>query len=89
MKKNNTIVISPNVSVALPSDTNDIATARSQCNTEICDASWRMIYAKDDADFDAQWDEMTKKLDSFGFQDLYKFDCEKWQPQIDAKNAVK
>ncbi len=88
MKKNGKIVISPNVSVALPSDTPDIATARSQCNTEICDASWRMIYAKDDADFDAQWDQMTKNLDSFGFQDLYKFDVDKAQIEVDAKKAA-
>ncbi|MCR5767895.1 MAG: hypothetical protein K6G45_05330 [Lachnospiraceae bacterium] len=88
MKKNNKIVISPNVSVALPSDTADIGTKRSQCNTELIDASWRMIYATDDADFDKQWNELTKKLDSFGFQDLYKFDVEKAQIEVDAKKTA-
>ena len=89
MKKNNKLVISPNVTVPLGSDTNEIGTIRSQCNTTLCDYTWRMIFAKNDAEFDSMWDEMTSTLDGMGYQDLYKFDCEKWQPQIDAKNATK
>ena len=89
MQKNNKLVISPNVTVPLGSDTNEIGTIRSQCNTTLCDYSWRMIFATSDAEFDAMWDEMTATLDGEGYQDLYKFDCEKWQPQVDAKNALK
>ena len=47
-----------------------------------------MIYASDDAAFDALWDEMSNYLDGFGFQDLVKFDTEKHQIELDAKNAV-
>lgn len=88
MKKNNKLVISPNVSVALPSDSADISVIRNQCNETICDYSWRMIYASDDANFDALWDEMSKTLDGYGFQDLVKFDTDKYQIELDAKNAV-
>ena len=76
------------VPVALASDTADISVIRNQCNETLCDYSWKMIFAESDADFDAMWKEMTDTLDGNGFQDLYKFDCEKWQPQIDAKNAL-
>ncbi len=89
MQKNGKLVISPNVSVALPSDTADISVIRNQCNEEICDASWRMIYAKDDAEFDAMWDEMTANLNGFGFEDLMKFDTEKHTIELNAKKAVK
>lgn len=88
MKKNNKLVISPNVSVSLPVDTADISVIRNQCNETICDYSWRMIYASDDANFDALWDEMSKTLDGYGFQDLVKFDTDKYQIELDAKNAV-
>ena len=88
MKKNNKLVISPNVSVSLPTDTADISVIRNQCNETICDYSWRMIYASDDANFDALWDEMSKTLDGYGFQDLVKFDTDKYQIELDAKNAV-
>ena len=89
MKKNNKIVISPNVSVSLPSDTADIDVKRNQCKVEIKDASWRMIFAADDATFDAMWDEMVKNLNAFGFEDLYKFDVERAKIEKEAKDAVK
>ena len=89
MKNNNKLVISPNVAVTLVSDTADISVIRNQCEETIEQYSWQMIFVNDDADFDAKWQEMTDTLDGMGFQDLYKFDCEKWQPQIDAKNALK
>ena len=88
MKANNKLVISPNVSVSLPTDSADISVIRNQCNETVCDYSWRMIYASDDAAFDALWDEMSNYLDGFGFQDLVKFDKEKHQIELDAKNAV-
>ena len=88
MKANNKLVISPNVSVSLPTDSADISVIRNQCNETVCDYSWRMIYASDDAAFDALWDEMSNCLDGFGFQDLVKFDKEKHQIELDAKNAV-
>lgn len=89
MKNNGKLVISPNVTVPLSSDTADISVIRNQCNETLCDYSWQMIFVDDDATFDAMWDEMTETMDGQGFQDLYTFDCAKWQPQIDAKNALK
>lgn len=88
MKNNNVLVVSPSVSVSLESDTSEISVIRNQCNTELCDASWRMIFAKDDADFDAQWDEMVTKMKGMNFDDLYKFDCAKHQVEVDAKIAA-
>jgi len=89
MKKNNVLLASPNVSVSLASDTNDIGIIRSQCNNELCAASWKMIFAKDDAEFDKMWEELCTKLDGFGFQDLYKFDVEKHTVEVNAKKAAK
>ena len=89
MKKNNKIVISPNVSVSLPSDTADIEVKRGQCKQEIKDASWRMIFASDDASFDAMWDEMVNNLNAFGFKELYDFDVKRAQIEKAAKDAVK
>ncbi len=88
MKKNNVLLVSPNVSVALPSDTNDIAVIRSQCGDILNDYSWRMIFAKNQAEFDSMWDEMSTQMDGMGFQDLVKFDRDKYQIELDAKNAA-
>ena len=88
MKKNNVLLVSPNVSVALSPDTNDIAVIRSQCSVTFNDYSWKMIFAKDQSEFDSLWDEMCKQMDGLGFQDLAKFDRDKYQVELDAKNAV-
>lgn len=85
MAKNNKLVVSPSVSVSLPSDTPDISVIRNQVNQAVCDASWRMIFAKNDAEFDKMWDELAAEVKGFGFDDLYKFDTEKHQIEVDAK----
>lgn len=89
MKQNNMLVISPNVSVALPTDTTDIEVIRNECKGIVKEYSWQMIYAKDDAAFDALWDKMTEQLNGNGFQDLMKFDTDKYTIELNAKKAVK
>ena len=89
MTKNGKIVVSPSVSVALPSDSADISVIRNSVNKSVCDASWRMIFAKSDAEFDKMWDEMTTEVKGFGFDDLYKFDVEKHTIEVNAKLAAK
>ncbi len=89
MIKNDKIVISPNISVPLASDDADIQVVRNQCNQCVIDASWQMIYAENDAEFDALWDEMTSDLDGLGFQDLMAWDKEVYTVELEAKNAAK
>ena len=89
MTKNKKIVVSPSVAVALPSDSADISVIRNSVNKSVCDASWRMIFAKDDAEFDKMWAEMVTEVKGFGFDDLYKFDTEKHQIEVNAKLAAK
>ena len=89
MKQNNKLVISPNVAVSLVSDTPDMELARTECNKALNDNSWKMIFAKDDAAFDAMWDDMVNTMNGVGYEELYAFDCEKYQVEVDAKNAYK
>ncbi len=89
MTKNGKIVVSPSVSVALPSDSADISVIRNSVNKSVCDASWRMIFAKNDAEFDKMWEDMTAEVKGFGFDELYKFDVEKHTIEVNAKLAAK
>lgn len=78
----------PSVNFALAIDTTDIGLIRSQCKIIVCDTSWKAIYAANDAEFDKLWDDMCTQLDGFGWQDLVKFDTEKYQPVIDARKSA-
>ncbi len=88
MKANNKLVVSPNVSVTLPSDPNDIAVARNSCEEILEEYSWKMIFCGSDAKFDSLWDEMAGQMEGNGFGTVVAFDTEKWQIELDAKNAA-
>lgn len=75
----------PNVNVVLESDTTDIALIRSQCGKEITNASWKMIFAKDRAEFDTFWAQLKENLTGIGWDDLLAFDMEKYQKVIDVR----
>jgi len=89
MKKNNVLLISPNVSVALPTDNNDISDIRNRCKGVVKEFSWKMIYAKDEAEFNSLWDEMTKMVNDMGFESLMEYDIETYTIELKAKQAVK
>jgi len=88
MKKNNVLLISPNVSITLPSDTPDISVIRNQCMEVLNAYSWRMIFAKNDAEFNAMWDQMVKEMDGLGFRKLVEFDTEVYTIELEAKKAA-
>ena len=77
-----------NVNIPLGSDSTDIALVRSQCKSVVCDASWRMVFAADEAQFDQMWEDMCTQLEGFGWNDLVAFDTEKYQAVIDARKAA-
>ena len=88
MKKNGKLLASPSVGFSAPEDDLDIQNIRSDVNTELCNYTWRMIFAKDDAEFEALWDEMVGKVEGFGYNELYEYDCEVYQAELDAKLAA-
>lgn len=83
--KNNRISVVPFVNVNLAPDPTDIALIRSNCGTIVKDASWKMIFAKDQAEFDAFWEGMKEELDGFDWSSLVEFDMEKLQVLVDER----
>ena len=75
----------PNVNIPLASDDTDTALIRSQCKSVVCDASWRMVFATSDEEFEKMWDDMCVQLEGFGWNDLVAFDTNKYQAVIDAR----
>jgi multiple sugar transport system substrate-binding protein/putative aldouronate transport system substrate-binding protein len=88
MKKNGQLLASPSVDFTPKADDNDIAALRVDVNTQLCSYTWNLIFCETDDEFEALWDEMTEQLDGFGYEQLYAFDCENYQTEVDAKIAV-
>lgn len=85
LSKNGLMTFVASVNVALEIDTTDISLIRNQCGDLIKDSSWKMVYAKNDAEFDQLWDDMCTQLEGFGWSDLVAFDTNKYQPVIAAR----
>lgn len=77
-----------NINIPLETDSTDIALIRSQCGTMIKDTSWKMVFAADEAEFNALWDEMCTQLDGLGWSTLTEYDTQKYQAIIDARIAA-
>lgn len=48
-----------------------------------------MVFAADQAESDALWENLKETLTGIGWDDLVKFDMEKYQKVIDARKAAK
>jgi multiple sugar transport system substrate-binding protein/putative aldouronate transport system substrate-binding protein len=78
----------PGTSYISPADSSDIATERSQCGTAIVAASWKMIFAKDEDEFNSLWDTLKKTLDGDGYQDVLAVDKANADDYVAAIKAV-
>ena len=83
--KNNIVSVVPFVNVNLTPDSTDIALIRSNCGTLVKDASWKMVFAKDQAEFDSIWENLKEELDGFDWSTLVEFDMEKLQVLVDER----
>ena len=83
--KNNKVAVVPFVNVNLAPDPTDIALIRSNCGTLVKDASWKMVFAKDQAEFDAIWNTLKEDLEGFDWQQLVEFDRDKYQVLVDER----
>jgi multiple sugar transport system substrate-binding protein/putative aldouronate transport system substrate-binding protein len=83
--KTKTMSVVPFVNVSLEADPTDIALIRSNCGQLVKDASWKMVFAKDQAEFDATWNNLKEELEGFDWTTLVEFDTKKLQVLVDER----
>lgn len=86
--KTKTISVVPFVNVNLTPDSTDIALIRSNSGPLVCDASWKMVFAKDQAEFEEIWTDLKEELDGFDWATLVEFDMNKYQVLVDERAAA-
>ena len=74
MKDNDLLLVLPGTNYATPEYTTDISTIKEQCKQVIVAESWKMIFAKDDAEFDATLAEMQKLVNGLGYDQVLEVD---------------
>lgn len=74
LKTHGQVVVAPGNSYAPPADSTDIQTKRAQCSQAVINASWQMIFAKDEAEFNRIWEDLKTQLKGFGYDDVIAWD---------------
>ncbi len=77
--KNNMIDVVPNINTSLGSDSSDIKNKRSQISDYVKNTSWKMVFAKNQAEFDQLWTKMQKDVEGLGWKDVLAADTVKAQ----------
>lgn len=68
------ILVAPGNPYIQPAEPAEISTLRAQCKSIIVENSWKMVFANNDADFDALLKEMQDTINGLGFADVVAFD---------------
>ncbi|UJF31740.1 type 2 periplasmic-binding domain-containing protein [Paenibacillus hexagrammi] len=77
--KNHMIDIVPNINTSLGSDSSDIKNKRSQISNYVKNTSWKMVFAKNQAEFDQLWAKMKTDVVGLGWEDVFAADKTKAQ----------
>ena len=88
LETNNMIEVAPGTDYTMPSEPSDITTMRAQLREIVTAAGWQMIYAADEAEFDALWTEMKAQLPDFGYNEVLAYDMEIVNDMIEARQRV-
>ncbi|KAF9128495.1 hypothetical protein BGX30_014295 [Mortierella sp. GBA39] len=78
-QKNKMIDIVPNINTSFGVDSSDIKNKRSQISDYVKNASWKMVFAKDQAEFDQLWAKMKTDVAGLGWNDVLAADTAKAQ----------
>lgn len=87
-KKNNMINIVPNINVNFGTDSSEITNERNQCKQIVLDTSWKMIFAKNDNEFNQLWKTMKTQLDGLGWGSLVSTDTTRVKNLADLRKQV-
>ncbi|MFR6162971.1 MAG: hypothetical protein ACLUJR_08110 [Mediterraneibacter gnavus] len=86
-ENHNMLLVAPGSSYSVPEADSNITTVRGQCKSAIVDGSWKMIFAKDDAEFNSLKKDMQKTAKGLGYDDVLKVDMKNAADQTAARKA--
>ncbi len=75
--KNNLIDVVPRINMSFGADSSDIKNKRSQCSELFKNTSWKMIFAKNESEFNQLWTKMRSDLEGLGWKDVIATDTER------------
>ncbi|MFC0672601.1 ABC transporter substrate-binding protein [Brachybacterium hainanense] len=74
LRSSDMLAVAPGASYVAPEDSSEISTIRNQVKAVIVEASWKMSFAKDQAEFDALLEDLRTTADGLGYQKVLEVD---------------
>ncbi len=84
LESKNAILVAPGTSYVQPEESSDITTLRNQCKSVIVDDSWRMVFAKDEAEFNSVLKEMQDTVKGLGYEQVLELDMKNAKDQAES-----
>lgn len=82
------ILVAPGASYVAPEDSSEISTLRNQVKSTIVEYSWRMVFAKDEAEFDTLLAEMQEIANGLGYEQVLEVDMANAEEQSELRAVV-
>lgn len=74
LEENNKVEVIPGSGYMASEESTELTNKRNQCNTEVIQASWQMVFASDEAEFEQIWSNMKEELKGLGYDDVIAAD---------------
>lgn len=74
LEENNKVEVIPGSGYIASEESTELKNKRNQCNTEVIQASWQMVFASDEAEFEQIWSNMKEELKGLGYDDVIAAD---------------
>ncbi len=88
LESHDAILVAPGSDYATPPEDSKITTLRGQCKASIVDYSWKMIFAKDEAEFNSLLKAMQDTVNGLGYEEVLAVDMQNAKDQNAARVAA-
>ncbi|WP_438762734.1 ABC transporter substrate-binding protein [Enterococcus sp. AZ194] len=88
LEKTNQIEVAPGASYVAPEDSSEISVLRNQIKSTIVEYSWKMVFAKDENEFNKLLKEMQDTANGLGYDQVFEVDMANAKDQNDQRVAV-
>lgn len=88
LEEKDMVMVAPGSGYIEPEESTEIATLRGQCKAVIVDNSWKMIFAKDEAEFNSLLKTMQETVIGLGYDKVLRVDMQNSKDKDSARKSA-
>lgn len=88
LEENDQLIVAPGASFTTPTDDAEVDAIRSQVKATVVEHSWKMVFAKDEAEFESLLASMQETAEGLGYATVLEFDMANAEARNEEQLAV-